>query len=71
MTKMFCDKCGKEITQDNKMPTNYKIPVKINGDSHCLYADLTVIYPVNDVHICKYCVIETLTAALDDRPKAM
>jgi hypothetical protein len=67
MTKLFCDICNRELTDDYLN----RIPTVIFKDSK-KYEDKLIIAEITDPKekdICMYCFIDAVNK-LDDRPKA-
>lgn len=83
MIKYFCDKCGEEISEQNKCVGGYnssdRIGVSIDyrhprGNPFVKKQSLSLELLVrfngepNEGHFCKYCIIDAF-CSLDDRPK--
>jgi len=63
--KYFCDQCGEEITEENKIKSGrLKTSIGHLGIQVLMSKDKTA----NDGDFCKYCVLDALYK-LDDRPK--
>lgn len=73
MIKMFCDCCGKEITDETKLNggTLGRLGSRVNqGRANELFVEVITgkDQTSNAGHFCKYCVIDALSQA-DDRPQ--
>jgi len=72
MIKVYCDFCGKEITDHNRIDDGHfrlKAEVVSRGGKHRMQVEvLTGLDGTsNRGEFCKYCVIDAIKAA-DDRP---
>jgi len=73
MIKYFCDCCGVEITQENKLPEG-RMKTAVYAKDVKLKTQMTVevITGLNEVYntgdFCKHCVLDALKD-LDDRPE--
>jgi hypothetical protein len=65
-TKYFCNLCGKEVSgkKTSWMLTSGKVSV---GISQGLSLPAST---EDDVHCCKYCIVDLINEHLDDRPRA-
>lgn len=76
MIKRFCDVCGAEITDENKVafsdgPERLRAEVKqkgVNGNSLVVQVMTALNNTSNDGDFCKYCILDALYK-LDDRPQ--
>lgn len=74
MIKRYCDCCGDEITDRNKVDGEHS---RLTGEVRKLGGHVMLRVEVitakdstwNDGDFCKYCIIDAITRA-DDRPKA-
>ncbi|RLI63016.1 MAG: hypothetical protein DRO67_06445 [Candidatus Asgardarchaeum californiense] len=72
MIKRYCDKCGDEIIDKNKIEKNAFRTTIRTDNSNIALMQIEIIPSKNfvwaDSDLCKYCVIDAINK-LDDRPK--
>jgi len=70
--KRYCDKCGDEIIDKNKIEKNAFRTTIRTDNSNIALMQIEIIPSKNfvwaDSDLCKYCVIDAINK-LDDRPK--
>ena len=66
MKKVFCDKCGEQITDQNRMSKDALSRI-IKGVTILAEVKITFVDKKDEVDICKYCQIDAIKK-LDDRP---
>lgn len=79
MIKYFCDKCKKEITQENEFEHHRKTFVRDRRQESRLVGivggaeiEVSLLLPIQinfGFALCKYCIVDAVVKSLDDRTK--